>query len=124
MVQKISAETWALLKVAREFVNLSYRELAKNYSLSKSVAHKVCYPKTKENSKPERPGYPKVLCKRSERQLLRTFFKLRRTSPNFLLKDFIVESGLDGTKYCRRTVFRFLNKKGYKLQHRQERKVS
>ena len=52
MVRKISTETRALLKVAREFVNLSYRELAKKYGVSKSVAHKVCNPKTKENSKP------------------------------------------------------------------------
>ena len=121
MVRKISAETRALLKVAREFVNLSYRELAKKYGVSKSVAHKVCNPKTKENSKPGRPGRPKVLCERSERNLLRTFFKLRRTSPNFSVKDLIVESGLDATKYCsRRTVSRFLNKKGYK--QRQARK--
>ena len=120
MVRKISAETRALLKVAREFVNLSYRELAKRYGVSKSVAHKVCNPKTKENSKPGRPGRPKVLCERSERKLLRTFFKLRRTSPNFSVKNLIVESGLDATKYCRRTVSRFLNKKGYKL--RQARK--
>ena len=120
MVRKISAEARALLKVAREFVNLSYRELAKRYGVSKSVAHKVCNPKTKENSKPGRPGRPKVLCERSERKLLRTFFKLRRTSPNFSVKNLIVESGLDATKYCRRTVSRFLNKKGYKL--RQARK--
>ena len=84
--------------------------------MSKSVAHKVCNPKTKENSKPGRPGRPKVLCERSERKLLRTFFKLRRTSPNFSAKDLIVESGLDATKYCRRTLSRFLNKNGYKLQ--------
>ena len=120
MVRKIPAETRALLKVTREFVNLSYRELAKKYGVSKSVAHKVCNAKTKENSKPGRPGRPKVLCERSERKLLRTFFKLRRTSPNFSVKDLIVESGLDATKYCRRTVSRFLIKKGYKL--RQARK--
>ena len=72
MVRKISAETRALLKVAREFVNLSYRELAKRYGVSKSVAHKVCNPKTKENSKPG-PGRPKVLCE-SERKLLRIHF--------------------------------------------------
>ena len=57
-------------------------------------------------------GRPKVL---TERILLRTFFKLRRTLPNFWVKDLIVESGLDATKYSRRTVSRFLDNNGYKL---------
>ena len=65
-------------------------------------------------------GRPKVLTERSERILLRTFFKLRRTSPNFSVKDLIVESGLDATKYSKRTVSTFLNNNGYKL--RQARK--
>ena len=104
MVPKISAETRALLKVTREFVNLSYRDLAKKYGVSKSVAHNVCNPKTKTKCKAMKRGRPKVLTKRWERILLRTFLKLRRTSPNFSVKDLIVESGLDATKYCGRTV--------------------
>ena len=100
MVRKISTETWALLKVTRELVNLSYRDLARKYAVSKSVAHKVCNPKTKTECGRGRPGRPKVLNVRSERIILRTFFKLRRTSPSFSVKDLIVESGLDVTKYC------------------------
>ena len=68
------------------------------------------------------PGRPKVFTEKSERILLRTFFKLRGLLPNISVKDLIVESGLDATKYCRRTVSGFLNNNGYKFPLARQKK--
>jgi transposase len=120
MVRKMSAEKHALLKLTRELTNISYRHLGKKYGVPKSTAYDVCNAKKKSECEKRKAGRPKALSDRAQRILLRTFFKLRRTSPNFSVKDLIVESGLDTKKHCRRTVSRFLNSSGYKL--RQARK--
>lgn len=113
MVHAISAEKRALVLLTKEFVNLSYRKIAEKCGVSKSTAYAICNPKRQALIRKGKPGRPRMLTRRMERILLRTFHKLQRKCPSFSVKDLIAESGVDSKRYSRRTVSRFLNQNGY-----------
>ncbi len=60
MVRKILAEKRALLKLTRDFTNISYRHLGKKYGV-KSTAYDDCNANKKAECEKGKAGHPKAL---------------------------------------------------------------
>ena len=124
MANKLCPETRALIRFYKRQTDLSYRKIATQCGVSKSVVHKICntklHSKLAAKNSNSKVGRPKSLNERDVRLLLRTVKLLRKTSVNFSVKDVIQESGLDQSIAKRRTISMYLNRAGY--QHLQARK--
>lgn len=120
MGRRISAENRAIVLLYKDQTNLSYREIGQKFHISKSTVYRICNTKGKIKQTISKAGRPKVINKRTERTLMRSFIFLRRKYVNFSVRDLIVECGFDPNIIHRRTISRYLNNNGYKL--RQARK--
>ena len=123
---KISAETRAYARFAKEYNSLSVKQIIEQSHISFASLYRILKEgKIRENNqerqKKKTIGRPGKLDARKKRILLREIPKLRKSEGKFTVKRLMQQAGVSARDVSFRTVQRFLHSQGYKyLQARQK----
>ena len=118
---KISAETRAYVRLMRNTMNMSFRQISQECNISVSSAYRIV--NGQHLTKPKcrrRPGRPRKINDAMERYIIRTVKKLRLSEGSFSIPRLMQACALRQHTICRRTVLNVLHRNGYKF--RQSRK--
>jgi len=119
MVKKLSAVKLASALICRDRENISFREIARRYGISKTSAHRIWKRREMirdgkaQTANKRKPGPRPSLDERDKRLLIRTLHKMRKTNPNITVMSLVKESGLNANLVHRRTFTRYLNGMGF-----------
>ena len=123
---KISAETRAYARFAKECNSLSVKQIIERSHISRASLYRILKEgKIRENNqerqKKKTIGRPGKLDARKKRILLREIPKLRKSEGKLTVKRLMQQAGVSARDVSFRTVQRFLHSQGYKyLQARQK----
>ena len=123
---KISGETRAYVRFAKEEKSLSAKHIIQRSHISRASLYRILKEgKIRENNQKRQGkkafGRPRKLGAREKRLLLREIPKLRKSEGKFTVKRLMQQAGVSPRNVSFRTVQRFLRSQGYKyLQARQK----
>lgn len=118
---KIPAETRAYVKLLRNHMNMSYRQIGKECNIAASSAFQIIRgDRGNPQQNRRRTGRPRKITPVMERHILRELKKLRQAEGSFTIPRLMQVCGLDEQNISRRTLLNCLHRHGYKF--RQTRK--
>ena len=123
---RISGETRAYVRFAKEWRSLSVKQIIQRSHISRASLYRILKEgKIRENNQEHKKkksiGRPRKLGVRQKRLLLREIPKLRKSEGKFTVKRLMQQAGVSPRHASFRTVQRFLRSQGYKyLQARQK----
>lgn len=119
--QAIPHETRAYVKLLRNHMHMSFRQISKECNISISSAHRIFNGKRQHNARHHRPmGRPRKIKPAMVRRILRQVKRLRLSEGSFTVPRLMQACGLWGAQLSRRTVLNVLHRNGYRF--RQARK--